>query len=165
MTGIAGAFTLARFSIRGYMTRWSFTLWSLLDDIFHLLAMVFLIVHGFTNVNAINAKAELAVLLAAKPPTAAGDLVSYYRHSRAVNTTSNFFLYTTFWLVKFSFLMFYRHLFDISTAFRKAWWVVLAFTFVTWWVPLGGIFGNCSGASTVADYSKCPPSKCPSRLL
>ncbi|MCJ1475159.1 hypothetical protein MMC13_003819 [Lambiella insularis] len=155
LTGVAGGFTIARFSIRGLMTRWSFTKWSLLDDVFHLLSMVSLIVHGFMNINAINGRAQLAVLLAAKPPTSADDLVAFYHHLWGVNTTSNFFLYSTFWLVKFSFLMFYRHLFDISTAFRRAWWVVLAFTFVTLWVPLGGLFGVCAGATTVADFTYC----------
>ncbi|MCJ1397191.1 hypothetical protein MMC11_000383 [Xylographa trunciseda] len=155
LTGVAGAFTIARYTIRGYITRWSFTKWSLLDDIFHLLALVVLISHGVTNGIANDAKAQLQVLLKAQPKTSEAVLLAFYHHLYQLNTVNNCFLYSVFWLVKFSFLMFYRHLFDISTTFRKAWWCVLAFTVLTFWVPIGGVLATCAQASTIPEYTEC----------
>ena len=50
--------------------------------------------------------------------------------------------------------MFYRSLFDISRPFRRAWWVVLVYTALTFWVPIGGVLATCAGASTVPEFSK-----------
>lgn len=38
--------------------------------------------------------------------------------------------------------------------FRKIWWAVLAFTLVTFWVPIAGVLATCAHAKTVADYSE-----------
>ncbi|MCJ1282711.1 hypothetical protein MMC26_002036 [Xylographa opegraphella] len=155
LTGVAGVFTVARYAIRGYITRWSFTKWSLLDDIFHLLAFIVLIAHGVTNGIANDAKAQLKVLLSAEPKTSEAVLLAFYHHLYQLNSVNNCFLYSVFWLVKFSFLMFYRHLFDISTTFRKAWWFVLGLTVVTFWVPIGGVLATCAQASTIPEYTEC----------
>ncbi|MCJ1478831.1 hypothetical protein MMC13_007515 [Lambiella insularis] len=155
LTGIAAGFTIARFSIRLYISRGSFTKWSLMDDISHSLSLIFLVVHGFTNTNAVIAKNNLTALVAAEPPAPTAEVLLNYRYRWKENIINDVFLYLTLWLVKFSFLFFYRQLFDISTGFRKAWWVVMVFTFITLWVPLGGIFGVCAGANTEADWYAC----------
>ncbi|MCJ1383785.1 hypothetical protein MMC17_006899 [Xylographa soralifera] len=155
LTGVAGLFTIARYAIRGFITRWSFTKWSLLDDIFHLLALIVLVAHGATNGIANDAKAQLQVLLKADPKTSEAVLLAFYHHLYQLNTVNNCFLYSVFWLVKFSFLMFYRHLFDISTTFRKVWWWVLGFTVLTFWVPIGGVLATCAQATTIPEYAEC----------
>ena len=50
--------------------------------------------------------------------------------------------------------MLYRFLFQSSKLFKKAWWVVLALTIVTFWIPIAGVLSTCAGAVTVADYSQ-----------
>ena len=58
------------------------------------------------------------------------------------------------WFVKLSFLLFYRLLFEASVAFRKAWWVVMIFTLVTFWAPFAGLLTSCGPTSNMWITSK-----------
>lgn len=78
------------------------------------------------------------------------EIFSPYR----ISTVNNCFLYLVFWLVKLSFLLFYRFLFQSSATFKKVWWAVLAFTLLTFWVPIAGVLSTCAGADSVAAYGK-----------
>ncbi|KAM0797918.1 hypothetical protein BDR22DRAFT_823731 [Usnea florida] len=51
--------------------------------------------------------------------------------------------------------MLYRFLFQSSRPFKKAWWAVLTFTLVTFWIPIAGVLSTCAGAHTVTDYKAC----------
>lgn len=110
-----------------------------------------LLSHSITNEVTLNAKAERAILKAAKP-TPEAELLHSYQHVRYLNTINNCLLHLVFWLVKISFLLFYRQLFRTSAQFRKIWWAVLAFTLATFWVPIAGVLVNCAHAKTLADY-------------
>ena len=113
-----------------------------------------LITHGATNELSLNSKAAIAAAAKAKPKPSPAELIGLYEHNERLSTVNNCFLYLVFWLVKLSFLLFYRLLFQSSAAFKKVWWAVLTFTVLTFWVPIAGVLSTCAGAHTVAAYGK-----------
>lgn len=150
LTGTAGALTIGRYAIRYVNSRRFF--W---DDLVHLCALVVLIAHGGTDQLSLNSKARIKTAADSKPRPSQTYLLGLYEHNERLSSVNNCFLYLVFWIVKLSFLMLYRFLFQSSTPFKKAWWVVLAFTVVTFWVPIAGVLSTCAGADTVADYKAC----------
>lgn len=120
----------------------------------HLFALVVLITHGATNERSLNSKAAIADATKAVPKPSQAELIGLYEHNQRLSTVNNCFLYLVFWLVKLSFLMFYRLLFQSSATFKKVWWAVLTFTLLTFWVPIAGVLSTCAGADSVAAYSK-----------
>ena len=153
MTATATVLTVGRYLIRWSITRQSHTRWTLCDDLFHLLSLVALIVFDATNETHNATKLNLQTAIA-DPQTSQADILSGYVHLLVLSRVNNCFLYLIFWLVKLSFLMFYRSLFDISRPFRTAWWVVLVYTVLTFWVPIGGVLATCASASTVPAFSE-----------
>lgn len=141
--------TIGRFAIRGYNSRRLY--W---DDLVHLLALLVLIAHGATNQVTNDAKIQLALIKGSVPMPSQAELLSLYQRVARLNAVNNCFLYLVFWVVKLSFLLFYYRLFKISTLFKKMWWAVLAFTLLTFWIPIAGVLATCANAHTVADYSK-----------
>lgn len=146
---MAGALTLGRYAIRAYNSRRLY--W---DDLAHLVAFLLLVSHSATNEVTLTAKAELATLKAAKGKTPPAVLLHSYQHVHYLNTINNCLLYMVFWAVKVSLLLFYHQLFRTSITFRRVWWAVLAFTLLTFWVPIAGVLATCSNAKTIADYSE-----------
>ena len=121
----------------------------------HLFALVVLIAHGGTNQLSLNSKAAITNAVSSEPPPRQSYLLGLYEHNRRLSSVNNCFLYLVFWIVKLSFLMLYRFLFQSSRPFKRAWWAVLAFTVLTFWIPIAGVLSTCAGAHTVADYSRC----------
>ena len=119
----------------------------------HFLALVILIAHGGTNQLSLNSKAAIANAADSKPRPSQSYLLELYEHNRRLSSVNNCFLYLVFWIIKLSFLMLYRFLFQSSRPFKKVWWVVLAFTILTFWIPIAGVLSTCAGADTVAAYS------------
>lgn len=154
LTGTASVLTVGRFGLRGYISRRLYG-----DDAVHLFALVILIAHGFTNRTTDDAKADLVVLSAPKLRTSEADLVAQYQRVQRLNTVNNCFLHLVFWTVKFAFLLFYYQIFKISPNFKRVWWAVLAFTFATFWVPIGGVIATCYNLNTVAEFSEFQPNK------
>ena len=151
LIGVAGILTLGRYGIRGYNSRRLYS-----DDFVHLLAFLVLVTHGVTNQLSLTSKSNLARVTAtsATPRISQDDLFGMYQYNRMLNTVNNCFLYLVFWLVKIAFLLFYYQIFSISTAFKKAWWAVLIFTLLTFWIPIGGVLATCANAKSIADYSE-----------
>ena len=145
---MAGALTIGRYVIRYANSQRFF--W---DDLVHFFALAVLIVHGGTNQLSLNSKAAIAKAVHARPQPSQSYLLGLYEHNERLSSVNNCFLYLVFWLVKLSFLMLYRFLFQSSRSFKKAWWVVLVFTLVTFWIPIAGVLSTCAGADTVTDYS------------
>lgn len=150
LTGTAGALTVGRYIIR-YINSGRF-FW---DDLVHLFALVVLIVHGGTDQLSLRSKATIAKAVDSKPRPSQSYLLGLYEHNQRLSSVNNCFLYLVFWMVKLSFLMLYRFLFQSSRPFKKAWWVVLVFTVLTFWIPIAGVLSTCAGADTVADYKIC----------
>ncbi|MCJ1477740.1 hypothetical protein MMC13_006413 [Lambiella insularis] len=158
LTGAAALLTAGRYTIRYFFTQLVVNKWTLADDGFHLASLIALIIFDATNQTHNSAKLNLDAS-SANPATPQADILSGYYNLLALSRANNCFLYLVFWLVKFSFLLFYRSLFDVSSKFRKAWWVVLAYTFLSFWGPLGGVLATCAGASSVLDFVSCNDDK------
>lgn len=152
LTCLAGVLSGGRYAIRGYNSRRLY--W---DDLIHLLALVILIVHGGTNELSLNGKATLAKTAARKASQA--ELLGVYRHNQRVNTVNNCFLFPVFWIIKISFLLLYRLLFQSSPTFKKVWWAVTIFTLLTFSVPIAGVVSTCDDAQTVTEFSKLPTER------
>ena len=159
MTGTAGALTVGRYAIRYLISRRFF--W---DDLLHLFALVVLIAHGGTDQLSLKSKAAIASAAKSKPQPSQSYLLGLYEHNQRLSSVNNCFLYLVFWMVKLSFLMLYRFLFQSSRPFKKAWWAVLAFTVLTFWIPIAGVLSTCAGADTVAGYSQCFPDHLPAQF-
>ena len=150
LTGIAIGLTAGRYLIRaGSPGRFHW------DDTVHGAALAVLVAHGATNQITGDAKTTLATLTSAKPPPPDAQLLAQYQRTAQLNTANNCLLYLVFWLVKVAFLLFYRLLFGSNRKFRIAWWIVLAFTLLTFWAPIAGVLATCAGASSLADYKAC----------
>ena len=146
---MASALTVGRYAIRLYNSRRFY--W---DDLAHLSALLILIIHGVTNEWSLDSKAQITDATNAKPKPSQAELYGLYEHNQRLSTVNNCFLYLVFWLVKLSFLLFYRQLFQSSAVFKKVWWAVFAITVLTFWIPIGGVLATCAGADTVAAYSE-----------
>ncbi|KAL8797266.1 MAG: hypothetical protein Q9195_000419, partial [Heterodermia aff. obscurata] len=150
LTGVASALSAGRYAIRGYNSRRLY--W---DDLVHLLALLVLIAHGVTNELSLHSKATIASAKTAVPKPSNARLLDLYQHNQKLSRVNNCFLYLVFWTVKLSFLLLYRILFNTSAPFRKAWWVVLGLTLLTFWVPIAGVLSTCVDKHTVAEYKAC----------
>ncbi|MCJ1389046.1 hypothetical protein MMC18_001900 [Xylographa bjoerkii] len=139
--------TAGRYAIRGWMLRkldW--------DDATHLLALVVLIAYvaTYTAMFPINYAVEDWVTGNGEMPSVT-DLELYLHYEMAV--------WLLFWviiyLVKFSFLLFYRSIFGVSRTFKKAWWVVIVFTFLTFWACFFAMLWSCNTPSQLFIVEEC----------
>ena len=67
----------------------------------------------------------------------------------------NMLLWTTLYLVKASFLALIWTIFKVSAGFRRAWWAVTTFTFLTFWPIVLSEFWHCGGPSEYASAQTC----------
>lgn len=63
--------------------------------------------------------------------------------------------WTTLYLVKASFLALCRSVFNVSRGFRMAWWIVTAYTFITYWPIVLSTLWQCGDPLQYADYQTC----------
>jgi len=116
------------------------------DDAVHLLALLLLlaqiaIVSGATTV--IYHPANLTQK----------DLSFYLR----LDIAGVFISWCCFYAVKISFMLLYRRLFQISERFMKAWWIVMAIVFLTFWPLIVGILTECGSPSALGHIGTLPP--------
>lgn len=64
-------------------------------------------------------------------------------------------LWAILYLVKASFLALMWSIFKVSAGFRKAWWVVTIYTFITFWPIFLSELWQCGGPSTYDDAQAC----------
>ena len=64
-------------------------------------------------------------------------------------------LWVTLYLVKASFLALMWCVFSVSAGFRKAWWIVTVYTFITFWIIFLSRFWQCGGPSTYDVPQAC----------
>ena len=149
-TVAAIALTAGRYAIRGLMLRkldW--------DDATHLLALVVLVAYvaTYTAMFPINYTVEDWVTGNGEMPSVA--ILELYLHYELA-------VWLLFWviiyLVKFSFLLFYRSIFGVSRIFQKAWWTVTVFTFLTFWACFFAMFWSCNTPSQlfIVGEQLCP---------
>lgn len=139
-----------RYAIRG-LTRTGF-LW---DDLTHLLALLSMIAEValfqtlFRDGYYITAIERQLI-----PPPSMQAYVDLFIRFRRRSDGIALLFFTSTWLVKLTFLLLYRVIFDIDRNFRKAWWGVLVFVFVTYWVTVAGVLTQCGPAQDSFNLGK-----------
>ena len=58
------------------------------------------------------------------------------------------------WAAKGAFMALYWQLFNPSRTFVRAWWIVLVFTIVTYFVCVAGVLTACGSASDLLNVGK-----------
>ena len=134
-TGSALVLTAGRFIIR-YRTLRKLQL----DDALHGLAALVLVAYVVTYTISFP---SLYPFLhqgpeAVEPPPDI-ELDRFFHRAIAISAT----FWVTIYLIKFSFLVFYRTLFGILSSFMVAWWIVFVFTIVTFSANFVAIFWVC----------------------
>ena len=84
------------------------------------------------------------------PEPSISDLKRFYH----ILLATEFMFWIVIYLVKFSFLLFYRTIFGISATFIRFWWAVFAFTFLTFWACFATVFWTCTTPSQLFVLSK-----------
>lgn len=137
-------------SVGRYFIRWKVIGRFHLDDIAHFAAVLFMIAElvcyvVFTSMNDAFVEYEKGEI-PAEP--------AVFQTIETLSAVLHILFYCAIWSVKIAFLLFYRTLFNISKRFSTAWWAVLAYNVVTFWVCLAGVFIQCGGSIThLTDYS------------
>lgn len=111
------------------------------DDLFHGITLLLLL----TELIAFTA--GLPLIEAVLDPNSNESLEDRYVPYQRLNIAVTVIGFTGFWTTKLSFLFFYRLLFKCQQTFMRAWWVVMAFTILTYWVTIGGILAQCDGVA------------------
>ncbi len=86
-------------------------------------------------------------------PDRAAFVELYIRFRRRSDAIALLF-FTSTWLVKLTFLLYYRSIFKISKNFRKAWWAVTIFVFITYWVTVAAVLTQCGPAKNSFSLGK-----------
>ena len=136
-TGIGTVLTVGRYAIR-FKTINELKA----DDYVHGLALLALVCYVSTYNVMLPLNSESLTAGAQEQPLDS-DLKRYARLVVAVSAQ----FWVVIYLVKASFLLFYRLLFGVSQNFMKAWWAVNAFTTVTFFINFLAVFWSCGAPS------------------
>lgn len=134
-TGAGIVLTAGRYAIR-LKTIKSFKA----DDYIHGVALVVLVafVSTYTAMFPLNYSVEFWIAGLGEQPSES-DLRKYFHLEVAVSLL----FWVVIYLVKLVFLLFYRFLFGVSKVFMRVWWVVCAFTVVTFLINFISVFWAC----------------------
>ncbi|KAH6672581.1 hypothetical protein B0J14DRAFT_482779 [Halenospora varia] len=80
---------------------------------------------------------------------------SYMTRYIHLQITISFMFWVVIYSIKFSFLFFYRNIFGSSRIFMRAWWVVFAFTALTFGVCFVSIFWACGEPKGLFSLELC----------
>ena len=72
---------------------------------------------------------------------------------------TNLLMWTTIYAVKASFLALLWNVFSVSANFRRLWWVITVYTFLTFWVIFLSEFWQCGSPTNYADSQACFETK------
>ena len=78
----------------------------------------------------------------AQPPSQ-GAMLEIWLHDRRYADAGQYLFFIVTWLVKLSYLLFYRTLFGVSNLFMKVWWAITIVVFLAFWVCIAGIMTLC----------------------
>ena len=87
-----------------------------------------------------------------RPPESV--LKAYFRG--IVGATMQFWV--CIYLIKLSFLLFYRKIFGVNRIFMRAWWIVALFQFITFWACFLAPLWSCVSPSQLFVVSECSGS-------
>ena len=139
MAGIAILLSFGRWAIR-YTVRKRF-FW---DDFTHLLALLTMIAYVGVAQSSNTVEYRVNAIengqVQTPPPEVLEALLSLYRN---LQLAESLLIWTELWLIKLTFMLFYRLLFEVSSTFMTLWWSMLIFLFVTYWIPIAGALTLC----------------------
>ena len=149
LLSVAIILTVGRYLIRAVVFK---KVW--LDDYTHGIALLALLGFSISVQSYVNhVKHELAIKAGKEPMPA--DYAEYVLHAHQFQTALSIFAWISLWSVKFTFLLFYRMIFEVSERFVKAWWIVAVFTFGTFWIPIAGVLTACGHAYDLYNAEAC----------
>ena len=153
-TATALVLTAGRFIIRYKRTSHKLQL----DDVLHGLAALVLVAYITTYTISFSFLYPFMPhgIEPAEPPSDAS-LASFIHRVITISAT----FWVTIYLIKFSFLVFYYTLFGILKEFIIAWWIVLAYTIVTFLANFIAIFWSCGTPEDLFNLreSTTPPRR------
>ena len=133
-TALAILLSAGRFGIRCKIIRclsW--------DDAAHLLGLLLLI----AQISVVSKAASIMYRLARKEEEDDGRYEADHQLFIRLNVAGIFITWFCLYAIKISFLLLYRRIFQISTRFIQAWWIVLGVVFLTFWVLIAGSLTEC----------------------
>ena len=98
---------------------------------------MFTLIGTFTTLEVLSAKHEFTAL------------------NFELELASNMLMWTTLYLVKATFLALTWNIFEISAGFRKAWWAVTVYTFLTFWPDVLSELWACGSPADYASPQAC----------
>lgn len=149
LTAFATILTVGRYAIR-----WKVRHRFYADDYAHLNALVWLYIMT-AIIQTMFPSATLVVLGPKNVPPPPAAFVAF----RKLQTAMNIAFYISQWSVKFSFLFFYRELFWVSDRFRKSWWIISIYVFLTFWAVFAGMLTLCGSAADISNTVQCNQHK------
>ena len=112
------------------------------DDAAHLLGCLLLV----ALVALVSAASSMMYHLGSNDTNGpSNEITIFYRLDLAATLIS----WCCLWLIKSSFLILYRHIFSISSRFLRAWWIVSAVVFLTFWVVIAGCVTQCGNPTQI----------------
>lgn len=139
MTAVAIVLSAFRYGIR-LITQKKY-MW---DDLTHLLALAtYIAMVGIYQTLFRDGYYITAIARKLIPLPSQQEYVDVFVSFRHRNVAIVLLSFTTLWLVKATFLLLYREIFWINKSFRKAWWAVTSFIFITYWVTVAGALTQC----------------------
>lgn len=136
--------TVGRYHIRFVVHRHFYC-----DDFAHLVALITSIAASIITQVEFGPASELVSISPGTVPSK--DAATKFIKQQVIRSI---FAYTSLYAVKFSFLLFYKRLFWVSSGFRKGFWAVAVFSFVGFWVSIAGILTQCGPAKDVYNIGK-----------
>ena len=115
-----------------------------LDDYLHGFATAVLLAYigGYTALYPLSMAVELWGKKQGPEPSR--ELIIRFLH---LEVAGEILFWVILYTVKFSFLIFYRHIFGVSHLFMKYWWGVVAFTSVAFLAAFLTVFWTCGTPS------------------
>ncbi|TVY71495.1 Satratoxin biosynthesis SC1 cluster protein [Lachnellula suecica] len=154
LTAITWVFTSAAvgLTIGRYVIRFRMLGKLLIDDWIHGLASIVMVGYmiTYTIMFPLNYSVELFVAGKGDEPSVA-NFNRYFHLEIAVTLLFWVIIYA----VKLSFLFFYRSIFGVSTTFIRAWWFVMIFTVLTFWICFIFVFWACGTPSQLFVVESC----------
>ena len=141
-TALAVLLTGSRFWIRGKIIK-QFS-W---DDAAHLLGLLLLIV----QVSIMSAAASQLYRIGNLEAGDDGNFEDGHLLFVRLNIAGVLTTWCCLYAIKFSFLLLYHRIFQISKIFIRAWWIVLAVVILTFWILIAGSITECGSPLALED--------------
>lgn len=152
-TGVATTLTLGRTLLR--VKRFKHLLW---DDVFQIFSWTLMLAEAIAFTLYYPVIYQLTAIEAGEVSLPPNEVIAVNLTYLKYGLSVRLIFWSCLWAAKGAFLALYWQLFNPSRSFVRAWWIVLAFTIVTYFVCAAGVLTACGSASDLlnAGESWCP---------